>query len=54
VNIHIAEPIQVTNYINSNVKQEAKRLTADLAHKLKQLSHKESAISDRTFAEIHN
>ncbi|MEY3222267.1 MAG: hypothetical protein RLZZ203_1123 [Cyanobacteriota bacterium] len=54
VNIHIAEPIQVTNYINSNVKQEAKRLTADLAHKLQQLSHKESAISDRTFAEIHN
>jgi 1-acyl-sn-glycerol-3-phosphate acyltransferase len=54
VNIHIAEPIQVTNYINSNVKQEAKRLTADLAHKLKQLSHQESAMSDRIFAEIHN
>jgi len=54
VSIHIGEPIKVTDYINGNLKLEAKRLTADLTHKLKQLSHQEVKISDRIFAEIHN
>ncbi|MFM6182937.1 MAG: lysophospholipid acyltransferase family protein [Dolichospermum sp.] len=54
VNIHIGEPIQVVTYMNSTLKQEAKRLTADLAQKLKQLTHRESAVSDRIFAEIHH
>ncbi|MTJ09957.1 MULTISPECIES: 1-acyl-sn-glycerol-3-phosphate acyltransferase [unclassified Anabaena] len=54
VDIHIGEPIKVTDYINGNLKLEAKRLTADLTHKLKQLNHQESEISDRIFVEIHN
>jgi 1-acyl-sn-glycerol-3-phosphate acyltransferase len=54
VSIHIGEPIKAADYMNGNLKQEAKRLTADLTHKLKQLSHQEVEISDRIFAEIHN
>ena len=57
VNIHIGEPIKAADYLNGNLKPEAKRLTADLTHKLKQLSHlshQEVEISDRIFAEIHN
>ena len=54
VNIHIGEPIKAADYMNGNLKLEAKRLTADLTHKLKQLSHHEVEISDRIFAEIHN
>jgi 1-acyl-sn-glycerol-3-phosphate acyltransferase len=54
VNILIGEPIKVTDYINGNLKLEAKRLTADLTHKLKQLNHQKSEISDRIFVEIHN
>lgn len=54
VNIHIGEPIKAADYMNGNLKLEAKRLTADLTHKLKQLSHQESKICDRIFAEIHN
>ncbi|MBD1215222.1 MAG: hypothetical protein RLZZ29_914 [Cyanobacteriota bacterium] len=38
VNIHIDQPIQARDYMNGNLKLEAKRLTADLTHKLKQLS----------------
>jgi 1-acyl-sn-glycerol-3-phosphate acyltransferase len=38
VNIRIDEPIKVTDYLNGNFKLEAKRLTADLTHQLKQLS----------------
>jgi 1-acyl-sn-glycerol-3-phosphate acyltransferase len=44
VNIHIGEPIQTADYINENLKLGAKRLTANLTHKLKQLSHQESEI----------
>ncbi|MTJ11330.1 1-acyl-sn-glycerol-3-phosphate acyltransferase [Anabaena sp. UHCC 0187] len=54
VNIHIGEPIKVTDYIHGNLKIEAKRLTADLTHQLQQLSHQESAFGHRIFAEIHN
>ncbi len=54
VNIHIGEPIKAADYMNGNLKLEAKRLTADLTHKLKQLSHQEVKISDRIFIEIHN
>jgi 1-acyl-sn-glycerol-3-phosphate acyltransferase len=54
VNIHIGEPIKAADYVNGNLKLEAKRLTADLTHKLKQLSYQESQISNRIFAEIHN
>ena len=54
MNIHIGEPIKAADYLNGNLKLEAKRLTADLTHKLKQLSHQEVEISDRIFAKIHN
>ncbi len=54
VNIHIGEAIKATDYMNGSLKLEAKRLTADLTHKLKQLSHQESALSHRILAEVHN
>jgi 1-acyl-sn-glycerol-3-phosphate acyltransferase len=38
VNIRIDEPIQARDYMNGNLKLEAKRFTADLTHKLKQSS----------------
>ncbi|BAZ29015.1 phospholipid/glycerol acyltransferase [Cylindrospermum sp. NIES-4074] len=52
VSIHIGEPIQVTDYMNGSVKRDAKRLTADLANMLQQLSHRESQIASHAFAEI--
>ncbi len=54
VNLHIGEPIQVTDYMNGSLKKGAKRLTADLTNKLQQLSHQESEISSRNFAEMSN
>ena len=54
VNIHIGEPIKTADYINGNLKLEAKRLTADLSQKLKQLNHQESKVSHRILAEVHN
>jgi 1-acyl-sn-glycerol-3-phosphate acyltransferase len=52
VNIHIGEPLQVADYINGCLKQNAKHLTADLANQLQQLSHQESEIKSHSFVEI--
>jgi 1-acyl-sn-glycerol-3-phosphate acyltransferase len=54
VNIHIGEPLQVADYINGCLKQNAKYMTADLANKLQQLSHQESEITSHSFVEIPN
>ena len=54
VNIHIGSPITVADYTNGCVKQEAKRLTADLAKMLQKLSHHESEIASHRFAEVPN
>lgn len=45
VNIHIGRAIEVADYTNDNLKQNAKRLTADLAKSLQQLCHLESDLS---------
>jgi 1-acyl-sn-glycerol-3-phosphate acyltransferase len=54
VSIHIGSPIQVADYVSGNSKQDAKRLTTDLAKALKLLSHDESAIATHTFVEMPN
>lgn len=54
VSIHIGSTIKVADYINGSVKQDAKRLTDDLANALKELSHHESTITAHTFAEMPN
>ncbi|WP_016950206.1 1-acyl-sn-glycerol-3-phosphate acyltransferase [Anabaena sp. PCC 7108] len=54
VNLHIGEPIQVTDYMNGNLKKGAKHLTTDLTNKLQQLTYQQSEISSRNFAEITN
>ncbi|RUS99525.1 acyltransferase [Trichormus variabilis SAG 1403-4b] len=54
VNLHIGEPIQVTDYMNGSLKKGAKRLTADLTNKLQQLTHEQSEISCSSFVEITN
>ena len=54
VSIHIGSAIEVASYANSNLKQDAKNLTNDLATDLKQLSHQHSQITPRAFAEISN
>jgi 1-acyl-sn-glycerol-3-phosphate acyltransferase len=52
--IHIAPAIQVSDYIDGCVKQNAQHLTADLTRVLQQLSHQESEITNHRFAEIPN
>jgi 1-acyl-sn-glycerol-3-phosphate acyltransferase len=54
VNIHIGSPLTVADYTHGCVKQDAKRLTADLAKMLQQLSHHESKIINHRFAEVPN
>ncbi|RCJ21116.1 glycerol acyltransferase [Nostoc minutum NIES-26] len=54
VNIHIGNAINVADYTNGSVKQNAKRLTEDLAKVLQQLSNQELVISTHAFAEISN
>lgn len=54
VSIHIGSVIKVADYINGSVKQNAKRLTIDLAHALEQLSHHESTVTTHAFAEMPN
>ncbi|WP_193197871.1 lysophospholipid acyltransferase family protein [Nostoc sp. MG11] len=45
VNIHIGSAIEVADYANGSIKQNAKHLTADLAKALQQLSYEESEIT---------
>ncbi|QSJ19533.1 1-acyl-sn-glycerol-3-phosphate acyltransferase [Nostoc sp. UHCC 0702] len=52
VSLHIGNAINVADYTNGRVKQNAKRLTEDLARVLQQLSHQKSAIKTHAFAEI--
>ncbi|QYX33307.1 lysophospholipid acyltransferase family protein [Sphaerospermopsis torques-reginae] len=54
VNIQIGQPIQVKDYIQGCLKQNAKYLTADLTNRLQQLSHQESEITSHAFAEMPN
>lgn len=54
VMINIAPAIKVADYSNGCVKQNAKRLTADLAKALQQLSHQETEITHPTFVEMPN
>ncbi len=54
VNIHIGTPLNVSDYTDGTVKQNAQNLTSDLAFALKQLSHQESEVSSHAFAEIPN
>ncbi|MBO3460629.1 1-acyl-sn-glycerol-3-phosphate acyltransferase [Aetokthonos hydrillicola CCALA 1050] len=44
VNIHIGTPIKVSDYASGCLKQDAQRLTTDLAKGLQKLSHHESEI----------
>jgi 1-acyl-sn-glycerol-3-phosphate acyltransferase len=54
VSIQIGSPIQVVDYARGTLKQNAKRLTGDLAIALKKLSHQESEVTAHAFAEIAN
>ncbi|MBW4632143.1 MAG: 1-acyl-sn-glycerol-3-phosphate acyltransferase [Iphinoe sp. HA4291-MV1] len=54
VSIHIGSPLEVANYARGSLKQNAKRLTGDLAIALKKLSHQESEVIPHAFAEIAN
>ncbi len=45
VSIHVGSAINVADYTNGYIKQDAKRLTADLGKALQQLSHQESEIA---------
>ncbi|MUG92170.1 1-acyl-sn-glycerol-3-phosphate acyltransferase [Scytonema sp. UIC 10036] len=54
VTIHIGRPIEVKDYTNGSVKQEAKRLTTDLTKALQKLNHQEAELSQHAFAEIAN
>ncbi|MBR8834673.1 MAG: 1-acyl-sn-glycerol-3-phosphate acyltransferase [Stigonema ocellatum SAG 48.90 = DSM 106950] len=49
VSIHIGSPILVADYTKKSLKQDAKRLTADLAKALQQLSQHESEITTHKF-----
>ncbi|HYX13392.1 MAG TPA: 1-acyl-sn-glycerol-3-phosphate acyltransferase, partial [Nostoc sp.] len=44
----------VKDYMNGCIKQDAKSITVDLAKALQQLSHQETKITNRAFAEITN
>ncbi|MBE9051142.1 1-acyl-sn-glycerol-3-phosphate acyltransferase [Nostocales cyanobacterium LEGE 11386] len=54
VSIQIGEAIKVADYTDGSVKQNAQRLTSDLAKKLQKLSNQESQINSHAFAEIPN
>ncbi|MGH8001646.1 MAG: lysophospholipid acyltransferase family protein [Brasilonema sp.] len=54
VSIHIGSAIEVANYTKGSLKQDAKRLTGDLAIGLQKLNHQELEITPRAFAEIAN
>ncbi|BAB76570.1 lysophospholipid acyltransferase family protein [Anabaena sp. FACHB-709] len=52
VSIHIGSPINVQDYTKGKVKQNAKRLTEDLARDLQSLSNPELAFSHHDAAEV--
>ncbi|MEH2061376.1 MAG: 1-acyl-sn-glycerol-3-phosphate acyltransferase [Nostoc sp.] len=54
VSINIGSPIRVADYMSGCLKQNAKNITADLAKALHQLSHQETKVTNRAFAEITN
>lgn len=54
VSLHIGTAINLADYTNRSLKQDAKRLTGDLTMALQKLSHQESQITPRAFAEIAN
>ncbi len=54
VTVRIGCPIEVANYTNDSVKQEAKRLTTDLTKALQKLNHQEAELTQHAFAEIAN
>ncbi|UKO96968.1 lysophospholipid acyltransferase family protein [Nostoc sp. UHCC 0870] len=54
VSIEIGSAINVKDYTNGKVKQNAKRLTEDLTRTLQHLSNQELAVSHHAFAEIPN
>ncbi|MFM5979281.1 MAG: lysophospholipid acyltransferase family protein [Sphaerospermopsis kisseleviana] len=53
VNIQIAEPIKVQDYIPGCLKQNAKKLIADLTNRLQQLSHQQSKIISHPADSLH-
>ncbi|WP_066424389.1 1-acyl-sn-glycerol-3-phosphate acyltransferase [Anabaena sp. 4-3] len=54
VSINIGSAIDVQDYINGQVKQNAKRLTEDLTRSLQQLSTQQLAVSHHALAELPN
>jgi 1-acyl-sn-glycerol-3-phosphate acyltransferase len=54
VSIHIGQPVEVANYGTNAMKQEAKRLTSDLATALQKLNHHESEVTPHAFAQMPN
>ncbi|MDJ0736846.1 MAG: 1-acyl-sn-glycerol-3-phosphate acyltransferase [Nostocaceae cyanobacterium] len=54
VSINIGSTIEVANYANGCVKQDAKKMTGDLAKALQNLSHHESEITTHAFVQVPN
>lgn len=54
INIHISKPINVSNYIEGNLKNQAKKLTADLTTELQKLTSQKCQGHPHILAEIVN
>ena len=54
VSINIASPIKVCEYAQGCVKQDAKRLTDDLAYALQQLNYQYDNLASSAFVQISN
>ncbi|GAB1539086.1 1-acyl-sn-glycerol-3-phosphate acyltransferase [Scytonema sp. NUACC21] len=52
--VNIGVPIEVKDYTQGSVKQEAKRLTSDITKTLQKLNHRETELAHHSFAEIAN
>ncbi len=54
VSIRIGCAIEVANYNHGSIKQDAKKMTADLAKTLQNLSHHQPEITTHTFVQVTN
>ncbi|MBD2138867.1 1-acyl-sn-glycerol-3-phosphate acyltransferase [Anabaena sp. FACHB-1237] len=54
INIHISEHIDVVNYLEGNLKSQAKKLTADLTNELQKLTYQQSENNPHILAEIRS
>ncbi|MBE9210100.1 1-acyl-sn-glycerol-3-phosphate acyltransferase [Nostoc sp. LEGE 06077] len=53
VNINIGNPINVAEFTNGSIKQNAKRLTEELAKELQHLNHQESEVTNGQWSMVN-